>query len=164
MGFLSALRGFLADKSRLDASEESREKFRNAWGLDPEPEPDEEAGASAPGPDADAASEFDKTQWRRKLHHIFEKYPASSDEWPLLMREARALRLDDAWVAQGMKEEFTMMIRGLIADRRLTEEEQARLEAVRKLMGLTEERAAALVRSVVAEAERFFGGDVVVDH
>jgi hypothetical protein len=164
MGFLSVLRGFLADKSRLDASEESRERLRDAWGLDLDSEPADEPGASAPGPDADAASEFDKTQWRRKLHHIFEKYPASSGEWPRLMQEARGLRLDDAWVAEGMKDEFTMMIRALIADRRLTEEEQARLEAVRVLAGLTEEDAAALVRSVVADAERFFGGDVVVEH
>ncbi|AMV39013.1 hypothetical protein [Planctomyces sp. SH-PL62] len=159
MGFLRALRGFLTDKSRLNDSEESLERFRSVWGLEPE----EEASKSAPGPDASSASEFDRVQWRRKLHHIFEKYPASSGEWPVLMREARALNLDDDWVAAGMREEFTMMIRGLIADRRLSEEEQARLEAARKLIGLDLEQAGDLVRSVVAEAERFFGSDVVID-
>ncbi|MDG3003477.1 hypothetical protein [Paludisphaera mucosa] len=164
MGFLSALRGFLGDKSRLDASEESLERFRDAWGLDADPEEASETpGESTPGPDAAAASEFDKTQWRRKLHHIFEKYPASSGEWPLLMREARALKLDDAMVASGTKGEFIMMIRALIADRRLSEEDQVRVEEVRKLIGMSEEQAAAVVRSVVVDAERFFGGDVVIE-
>lgn len=161
MGFLSVLRGYFADRSRPEPTDEAMERFRAAWGLAPEEA--DNPGVASPGPDADAPSAFDKTQWRRKLHHIFERFPASSGEWPALMREARALGLDAGWIAEGMGEEFTMMVRGLIADRRLTQEEQDRLEAARTLIGLSEEEAAALVRDVVEDAERFFGGGVIVD-
>lgn len=171
MGFLRALRNFLADRSHEQPPEDSLRRFRDAWGLDPEAgelvEPTDEAPAveapSAPGPDARGASEYDRTQWRRKLHHIFEAGPATNPEWPALLREARALNLDDAWVADGMREEFTMLIRSHIADRRLTEDERANLDAVRRRIGWTEAEAAAIVESVVAEARRFFGGDVVVE-
>ena len=157
MGFLSALRHFLADRPPAQDSEEVRGRIRDAWGLDDEP------GSIAPGPDAAEASAYDRNQWRRKLNHFFVKPPASDAEWADLLSEAKALKLDDAWVAAGMRDEFTMMIRGLVADRRLSEDEQARLEAVRKRIGLGEEEAAELVRSVVADARRFFGADVVVD-
>lgn len=158
MGFLSTLRHLLTDHSHVERSEESLERFRNAWGLD------DEAAVGGNSPTDQVASEYDRTQWRRKLHHIFEKDPASDAEWPTLMREAKALNLDDAWVDAAMREEFTMMIRSLIADRRLSEDDQERLDAVRKRMEMTEEEAAALVQSVVADARRFFGGDVIVEH
>jgi hypothetical protein len=170
MGFLSALRSFLADRSQAQAPEDSLRRFRDAWGLDADagaeapavPAPAAES-RSAPGPDAREASGYDRTQWRRKLHHIFEVDPAGSPEWPALLLEARALNLDDAWVDEGMREEFTMLIRSHIADRRLTEDERANLEAVRRRIGWTEQEAAAIVESVVADARRFFGGDVVVE-
>lgn len=166
MGFLSALRNLLADRSHADASEESLRRFRDAWDLDE----DDEAGGvdaesrSAPGPDARSASEYDRTQWRRKLRHIFEKDPVGSPEWAPLLLEAKALKLDDALVAEAMTEEFTMLIRALIADRRLSEDEQAKLDAVRTRIGWSEREAAAIVESVVADARRFFGEDVVVEH
>jgi len=162
MGFLSALRNFLADKARLDASEDSLERIRDAWGLDSEPG-DAARSPIAPGPDAASASAYDRANWRRKLHTVFEKFPATKSEWPGLMTEARALRLDDAWIEDGIVEEFTMMIRGLLADRRLSEDEIARIQAVRLMIGMSEDRAAAVVQSVVADAERFFDGEVVVE-
>lgn len=154
MGFLSALRHLLTDSSHAERSPESLERFRNAWGLE-----DEAVAVAEPA----AASEYDRTQWRRKLHHIFEKDPTAEGEWPALMREAKALKLDVGWVASGMREEFTMMIRGLIADRRLSETDRARLDAVRDRIGLSEDEAAALVQSVVADARRFFGGETIVE-
>lgn len=175
MGFLSALRNFLADKPPAQqVPEDSLRRFRDAWDLDADAaarvETEAEAAAVepppsriAPGPDAQSASPYDRSQWRRKLHHIFEVNPAGSPEWPALLREAKALGLGDAWVAEGMREEFTMLIRAHIADHRLTDDEREQLDAVRRRIGWSEEEAAAIVESVVADARRFFGKDVDVD-
>lgn len=164
MGFLSSLRNLLADRSHAEASEESLRKFRDAWDLDEEDVPAPPGSSIAPGPDARSASAYDRNQWRKKLGHIFEKDPAGSPEWEPLLQEAKGLDLDDAWVADALREEFTMLIRSLIADRRLSEDEQARLDAVRRRIGWTEEQAAAIVDSVVADARRFFGADVVIEN
>lgn len=163
MGFLSALRNLLADRSHAGASEESLRKFRDAWELGADDAPAPPGSPVAPGPDARSASAYDRNQWRKKLRHIFEKDPAGSPEWPALLQEAKGLDLDDAWVSEALREEFTMLIRSLIADRRLSEDEQAQLDAVRRRIGWTEEEAAAIVESVVADARRFFGADVVVE-
>jgi hypothetical protein len=170
MGFLKALRNFLADKPPARISEDSLKRFRDAWGLDADADAAIEAAAVepapsriAPGPDAQSASAYDRSQWRRKLHHIFEVNPAGSPEWPALLREAKALNLGDAWVADCMREEFTMLIRLHIADHRLSEDERENLDAVRRRIGWTEEEAAAIVETVVADARGFFGKDVDVD-
>ena len=157
MGFLKALRNFLADRPGPDAPEESLDRLRAAWDLEAEPT----ASSIAPGPDADAASSYDKLNWRKKLHTFFDKFPATQAEWPELATEARALGLEEAWMRAGILEEFTMMIRGLLADRRLSEAEIARIETVRQLIGLPEDQAAGVVSAVVADARRFFGEIVV---
>lgn len=164
MGFLSALRGFLSDRSHAEADEEALRRFRDAWDLDDDEAVSvDPASPIAPSPDARSASDYDRTQWRKKLRHIFEKNPAGSPEWAPLLQEAKGLDLDDAWVSEALKEEFTMLIRSLIADRRLSEDEQASLDAVRRRIGWSEEEAAAIVESVVADARRFFGEDVVIE-
>ncbi len=160
MGFLASLRDFLAEKAHIRPSEGASRRLRDAWGLSGDEPPAAAATSSAPSVDAQAASAYDRAQWRRKLHHVFEKDPADNPEWPALRREAKALNLGDAWIDECMREEFTMLIRSHVADRRLSDDERAELDAVRRRIGWSEEQAAAIVESVVAEARSFFGEDV----
>ena len=77
------------------------------------------------------------------------------------MTEARAYGLDAEWIDARLAEEFTQLIRGVVADRVLSEADHERIETVRKLIGITESQAETAVRAIVAEAEQFFGGAVV---
>lgn len=154
MGFLGTLRNLLSSTPK-ESDEATRARLRKAWGLD-EPE----APPSEPG----AASNYDKTLWRRKLYQIFANLPGSRDQWSDLMADARALKLDRSWMDAGMAEEFEQLLRAAVADRVVTEDEQAKIDAARRLIGLSEEEAATVLRAIVAEAEAFFGSQVETRH
>lgn len=161
MKFLDVLKGFLTHDSHPGADEAARARIRNAWGLDEEPsatprDPD----SIAPSVDADAPSSYDVEQWRKKLRRIFEELPASKSEWTELMTDARAYGLEDGWLAERLAEEFTLLIRGVVADRVLSEADRERIETARRLIGITEAQAETAVHAIVAEAEEFFGGSV----
>jgi hypothetical protein len=149
MQFLKTLRDFLSNNAR-PGGEQARARIRDAWNLD-----------SVPSADADAASPYDVNQWRRKLRRIFEELPDSKEEWAGLMTEARAYGLEAGWIDSRLAEEFTQLIRSVVADRLLSEADHDRIETARKLIGLTESQAETAVRAIVAEAEQFFGGAVV---
>ncbi|MDR3621498.1 MAG: hypothetical protein P4L85_19260 [Paludisphaera borealis] len=162
MGFFDVLKGFLSSVAHPGASDHARARLRDAWGLDDESPAAARATSSiAPSADADLPSLYDVEQWRKKLRRIFEDLPASKSEWPAMMTEARAYNLDDAWIAERLAEEFTLLIRGVVADRVLSEADHERVETARKLIGITESQAEATVHAIVAEAEAFFGGSVV---
>lgn len=164
MRFLETLKGFLSRHAHLGTSEDAKARLRDAWGLDAEPTAASRNPSSiAPSHDADAASPYDVEQWRKKLRRIFEELPASKGEWTGLMTEARAYGLEDGWLAERLAEEFTLLIRGVVADRLLSEADHERIEAARKLIGITEAQAETAVHAIVAEAEEFFGGSVADD-
>jgi hypothetical protein len=161
MGFLDLLKSYFSGES-AGASDDARARIRDAWGLEDESSgAPREASSIAPTADADAPSAYDVAQWRKKLRRIFEELPASQPEWAPLMTEARAYHLDGDWISERLAEEFTLLIRSVVADRLLSEDDLARIETARKLIGITEAQAETAVRAIVADAEAFFGGSVV---
>mgnify|MGYP001030261773 CR=1 FL=1 len=150
MRFLEALKDFLSSNAHAGGPKDAPSRIRDAWSLD-----------SSPSADADSASPYDVAQWRKKLRRIFEELPGSKDEWTDLMTEARSYGLDAGWIDARLAEEFTQLIRGVVADRVLSEADHERIEAARRLIGLTESQAETAVRAIVAEAEQFFGGAIV---
>jgi hypothetical protein len=162
MGFFDVLKGFLSSAVHHGASHDARARIRDAWGLDDEsPAAPPESTSISPTADADSASAYDVEQWRKKLRRIFEDLPSSKSEWPAMMTEARAYNLNDEWIAARLAEEFTLLIRGVVADRLLSEADHERIETARKLIGITESQAETAVQAIVAEAEQFFGGAIV---
>jgi hypothetical protein len=154
MKFFDALRRSLSHDAGTPApaSPDEARRLNEAWGLGPEP-------AARPEGFADA-SLYDQAQWRKKLKLILETLPESRERWDELIAESRAMSFDPAWVAQCQVEEFLLLIRRAVSDRRFTEEEHARLDLARQLMGIPEPEAEAALRTVVAEAEQFFGKPV----
>ena len=76
------------------------------------------------------------------------------------MAEARALKLDPAWVTKCQVDEFLLLVRRAVADRLFTEPEHRKLDLARDLIGIPEAEAEAVLHSIVAEAESFFGKSV----
>ncbi len=70
------------------------------------------------------------------------------------------MNFDDEWVRNRQREEFTMLIRRAVADRRVTPQEHRQIDLARTLIGLTEPDAEQVLHDVVAEAESFFGGTI----
>lgn len=107
--------------------------------------------------DADA---YDKTQWRKKLKRILEELPDSQPEWEDFIADARALGFGPNWIHRAFRDEFTLMVRRAVADRKFTEAEHRVIDLARDLMGLPDEEAEVILHKVVQEAESFFGKPV----
>ena len=67
------------------------------------------------------------------------------------------MEFDPAWVAKCQRDEFQLLIRCAVSDRRFTETEHRTLDLARDLIGIPEAEAEAALHAVVAEAESFFG-------
>jgi hypothetical protein len=119
------------------------------------PAADPEAMAAPP-----RTSTYDRDQWRRKLGRILGSLPRSEHEWADLQQEAGALNLDPEWLAHAYREEFGMMIRKIVSDTHVTPEEHQKLDLARSLMGISDEDAETTLRTIVGEAESFFGKSV----
>jgi hypothetical protein len=111
--------------------------------------------APTPGPEI-----YDRVQWQKKLKRILDELPDSQAEWPILMTEARALGFDAVWIHDCHIEGFQMLIRQAVADRHVTEAEHRKIDLARDLIGIPEAEAEAILHSIVAEAEAFFGKPV----
>lgn len=122
-------------------------------------EPKAVAAGSGQSPD-DVACWYDRTEWRKKLQRILDGLPQTQPEWDTLASEARALKLDPAWVKQCEREEFEFMIRRAVSDRVISEPEHRKLDQARELIGMPEPEAEAELHSIVAEAESIFGKPV----
>jgi hypothetical protein len=166
MGFLDTLRHVLGrDRDR----EQVPEALARAWGLGggegaaeeagptPSSGPESEAQAGAEGADS---SEYDRAQWRKKMARILDGLPASRPAWAVLMTEAKALKLNEAWMHQCQVEEFRLLVRRAVADRKVSASEHHKLDLARDLIGIPEDDAEVTLRSVIAEAETFFGRPV----
>jgi hypothetical protein len=141
MGFLTALRGWSASHVKPDEASSS-------------------AQAKAPiDPNASATllSDFDREQWLRKLKRLLAHLPGTEAEWVDLHQEAGSLGFPEEWVKQTSMQEFALLVRKIVADKVVTQDEHQKLDQARKLLGIPDERAVAIFHTIVAEAEAFFG-------
>ncbi len=169
MGFFDALKRVLTHETHPHATEETRKRIRDAWGLDDEEIPAEveaesTAGSARTGPSPPigrgAASEYDRKQWEKKLRTILDELPDSRGQWQDLMAEAHALGLADEWIAAHQRDEFKFLVRRAVADRVISEDDHRKLDLARKLIGLSEAEAEETLHSIMAEASAFFGTPV----
>jgi hypothetical protein len=163
MGFLDSLRNLTGLSG--DRDHDSRRLIDS---------PDTDDGGSAhpefPGrvpaanPDAMAAppatGAYDREQWRKKLGRVLGSLPRSEPEWADLRQEAGALNLPEDWLARTYREEFGMMVRKIVADSKVTPDEHQKLDLARSLMGISDEEAESALKTIVGEAESFFGKTV----
>jgi hypothetical protein len=178
MGFFHALGRILGGRPKMDT--QHQDKLLAAWHLDPgdesalaataehTPRPagrrhHDDSTEDFPAPRipgkvaATHASAYDLAQWHKKLKSILADLPDSQGQWKDLMGDVGPLGIDANWIAQVQREEFTLLLRRAVADQVVTEDEHARIELARRLVGLTESEAEDLLHKVVAEAESFFG-------
>jgi hypothetical protein len=156
MGFYDKLRRVLGGGDPREAAEESTSLFVTegaGFGGDA-------AVDSGPAVTPDPPTDYDRAQWHKKLKRILDELPESKSEWDDLMLEAKSLELDPAWVTRCQVEEFFLLMRRAVADRRVTAEEHRKLDLARDLIGLPDAEAEAALDAVVAEAESFFGKPV----
>jgi hypothetical protein len=153
MGFFDALRRAL----HRDAGGPAGSELASAWGLTGD---GADAGPTKAADLSADASAYDRAQWHKKMKRILGELPASEPEWAELMSEARALNLDPAWATKCQVDEFLLLIRRAVCDRHFTEAEHRKLDLARDLIGIPEAEAEAALRSIVSEAESFFGGSV----
>ena len=147
MGFFDALKKVLgADRGP------AHPEVAKSWGLH---------ATASPSPSGGDASQYDQTNWLKKLKHVLDRLPDSRPEWDDVVTEARALKLDPAWVAKSQIDEFVLLIRRTVADGVFTEAEHRKLDLARDLIGIPEAEAEAALHTVVAEAESFFGKPIV---
>lgn len=163
MAFLDSLRRLLGTTPR-DPHE--RVRLVEAWGLDNQsPTPEFPRGAPHATPQEMAAppstSAYDVSLWRKKLHHLLsEQMPVSEDQWADFVADAHALGLDQAWIENAMRQEFTLLVRLAVSDGVVTLEEHHNLDLAKRLIGLTEAEADQTLHDIVHEAESFFGRSV----
>ncbi|MBX6315787.1 MAG: hypothetical protein IRY99_23165, partial [Isosphaeraceae bacterium] len=139
-------------------------RLAEAWGLSDTSHPEFPRQVPAAEPTEMAAPPdpiaYDRDQWRRKLKRILDKLPDTEAEWNPMLAEGRALGLDEPWMLRAQIEEFALLVRRVIADREFTPQEHRKLELARQLIGMPEAEAEAMLKSIIAEAEAFFGESV----
>jgi hypothetical protein len=106
------------------------------------------------------ATDYERILWRKKLQRILDELPDSKSEWPDFAPDGGALGLGDGWIYDRMVEEFTLLIRRVIADGVVTDAEHRKLDMARDLIGLSDSQAEAIFRQSIEEAEAFFGKTV----
>ena len=120
---------------------------------------DDEVAASESGA-YDAPSAYDRAQWRRRLKRMLDALPDSKPGWEDMLADARALHFEPGWMDDCLREEFRLMVRRAVSDRKFTAAEHRNIDLARDLMGIPEAEAVEILHGVVAEAEAFFGGKI----
>jgi hypothetical protein len=162
MGFFDTLKRVLPHASHAHIEEDAQKRIRSAWGLEEE----QSTSESAHEPDLPAgqlgveASGYDRAQWTKRLRKLLDELPTSQSQWHDLITDAHALNLEESWVSDHQREEFTFLVRRAVADRVVSEEEHHKIELARKLIGMSEPEAEQILHSITAEAEAFFGKPV----
>lgn len=142
MGIFEGLFASLRGKS----SEAERTRILEHWGV-----------SEAVDLNEQEASQYDRTNWRKKLQRILDELPASEEEWKDFLADAYALGFDERWIEQTLREEFKLLVRRAVADHVVTDAEHRKLDLAHQLIGLTDNQAEAIFTGVVNEAETFFG-------
>jgi hypothetical protein len=150
MGFFNALRRALGGGA---PEYTPREIEAIHLGVDPDTLPIAEETPFASG-------EYDRAQWAKKLKRVLEGLPDTRAQWDDVASEARSMGFDPEWVAQCCRDEFALLVRRAVADRVVTEAEHRKLDLARDLIGIPDPDAVAILTTVIAEAEQFFGGSV----
>ena len=163
MRFFDALLRVCSHDRHPHETDEVRKSLRAAWGLEDIESTKAPAQAhegrvsAAAAATGSIASEYDRSQWRKKLRHVLEELPASQPRWHVLETDAHALNLEPDWIADRKREEFAFLVRRAVADRTISAEEHQKLELARSLIGMPETEAKAILLAIAAEAEAFFG-------
>lgn len=152
MNFLDELFVYWKARSRdlVLSPEGQRGAVAEHWGL-------EDTDPSVPNT---ASLDYDRLQWRKHLKRLLGELPMSQDRWPDLHTEASALGFEADWLHATFVDEFRLLVRRAVADCVFTDEERARLELARSLVGLEESEAAVILKQTIAEAESFFGKSI----
>jgi hypothetical protein len=149
MGFFEKLRQLLADKLGYGGSDEAVEE--GPGDVEPGAESEEEV---------EDPKEYDRLRWRKRMQRILDELPGSQGEWENLQADARDLGFGEDWVRECQVDEFLLLVRRAVKDGVFTKKEHRRLDVARELMGLSRDEADSALRTVVAEAESFFGKPV----
>jgi hypothetical protein len=150
MGFLDTLKHLLGKEREPVA-----ERVARAWGLPAEGE--------APEPPPEDTSNYDRVKWRKSLARVLEGLPLTRNEWTALKAEAKALKFEPEWVTKCESDEFMLLVRRIVSDRKIGPEEHEKIDMARQLIGLFDDQAETIVRSVIADAETFFDQPIKVD-
>lgn len=151
MGFFDALRRVLGGHPAEEPHGKTDPGLARVWGLE------EPSGDNA---HTGESSVYDRAQWVKKLKRILGELPASKGDWAELMADAKALHFEPTWIREREGEEFRLLVRRAVSDRKFTEAEHRRLDLARDLMGIPEAEAEEILHTIVAEAESFFGRSV----
>lgn len=152
MGMFDALARIMGGRPARDRD---LTRLTEAWGVGDLTGDAVDAGPMPAVPDDPVA--YDRDQWARRLKRVLAELPASEGEWPALIADGRALGLDPGWTAGLEREEFALMVRQVVSDGVFTDQEHRKLDLARDLIGLPDPEAEAIVQTIVAEAEAFFG-------
>jgi hypothetical protein len=154
MGFLDSLRRSVG-VAPTEGLGPINPRLAGARGVEDEGDP-----ASASEPEPFHGSEYDRKNWRKKLKLNVDALPDGRDRFREHLAEGLALGIEPETMVAWGREEFTMLVRRVVADRVVTEAEHRRLDMARELLDIPDPEAVAILQTVVADAERFFGGAV----
>ena len=157
MRFIDVMKRLLPHASHATATDEARRRIRAAWGLEDESPADSPIDERPAPSENRGASDYDRSQWTKRLRRVLDELPASQAQWHELVTDAHALELEPEWIGDRYREEFEFLVRRAVADRVVSEEEHHKLELARRLIGMPEEEAERALHSIIAEAENFFG-------
>ncbi|MDX2038886.1 MAG: hypothetical protein SFX72_19730 [Isosphaeraceae bacterium] len=143
MGLFEKL--FASMSGKQDSTDRAR--ILEHWGID-----ESEVAEGSTG-----SSDYDRSNWRRKLGRILDRLPASESEWADFLADAHALGFEPEWITQACREEFALLVRRAVADHVVTDAEHRKLDIAQILLEIPEAEAERIFESVVAEAEAFFG-------
>jgi hypothetical protein len=149
MRFFEVLRQLLTRDRLAEGSDDDRAE-----------DSEEDSGSSDESSESTDPQMYDRARWRKRLQRILDELPGSKPEWPDLLADARDLGLNEDWARECQVDEFLLLARRSVKDRILNDRALKRLECARQLMGLSHDEADSAIRSVVAEAEAFFGKPV----
>jgi hypothetical protein len=143
MGFLDALRRSLGGQASADYT--PREVEAAFLGVDPDTLPIAEETPFN-------ASNYDRTQWAKKVKRVLEGLPETRGDWDDVVAESKAMGFEADWVALRFRTAFTLLIRRAVADRIVTDAEHRNIDLARDLIGIPEAEAETMLQEVVAEA------------
>jgi hypothetical protein len=150
MGFFARLRRALGGDAAVD------KRLADAWNLN---DTDEQSRPLAE-PETFHGSEYDLKNWRKKLKRILDELPESQGDWTDHLADAHALGIRTDQLATWGRDEFALLVRKVVADRVVTEDEHRKLDLAREILEIPDPEAEQILHEVVAEAEAFFGGKV----
>lgn len=160
MGFFDSLRRILGDAPDRAPASHSGTGIAGSWSPDEAGSGADDGDPAVNSPEPFRGGEYDRKNWRRKLKTLLDELPASQEKWADHVADAQAMGFDPAEVSAWSREEFTLLVRKVVADRVVTESEHRTLDLARDLLTIPDAEAEQILQAVASEAEKFFGGTV----